>query len=365
MNASDRLIAYVGCRTTKERHAHGLGLTVFRVPNDESPWEVLQLLEGLPNPSYLCLHPSAPRLYVVHGDYSEISCYAIRSDGLLDFLETNSTEGKNPVHLAISPTCEWLLIANYATGTVVSKRLAPNGDLGETADILHLHGDTGPHPQQDASHPHQIFFSPNGKFIYIPDKGLDKVFTINLNELNGKLSIKHTCQFPPGTGPRHMEMNKSNTMAFIVGELDRTIHCAKVNPENGEVSIKEKFPTTKIKDSKGSSAGIALNEETLQLHVSNRGDDSIVTYDVNESESLLSNPHWIKTGKTPRFISLNDKNLMVANEEGDSIMTISPASNQIKLATLTGSPVCIVFKKIKEAPISRPFKGSGPTPRQL
>ena len=43
--------AYIGCRTTKERKARGKGISVYKVDGDN--WELVQILEGQVNPSYL------------------------------------------------------------------------------------------------------------------------------------------------------------------------------------------------------------------------------------------------------------------------------------------------------------------------
>src|SRR5262245_52936501 len=114
MTAPASWLAYIGCRTTRERNAQGRGLAVFRVSRDRS-WEQLQLVEGLRNPSYLCLHPREPMLYAVHGDFSEISFFAIEVDGRITYVGQCDTRGRNPVHLALTPSGRWMLVANYAT----------------------------------------------------------------------------------------------------------------------------------------------------------------------------------------------------------------------------------------------------------
>ena len=56
------------CRTTKERKARGKGISVYKVDGDN--WELVQILEGQVNPSYLCLNKAQDRLYSIHGDFS-------------------------------------------------------------------------------------------------------------------------------------------------------------------------------------------------------------------------------------------------------------------------------------------------------
>jgi 6-phosphogluconolactonase len=47
------MLAYVGCRTTKERNARGEGINVYRVDPATGAWTHVQLLKDLVNPSYL------------------------------------------------------------------------------------------------------------------------------------------------------------------------------------------------------------------------------------------------------------------------------------------------------------------------
>ena len=62
--------AYIGCRTTKERKARGKGISVYKVDGDN--WELVQILEGQVNPSYLCLNKAQDRLYSIHGDFCQV-----------------------------------------------------------------------------------------------------------------------------------------------------------------------------------------------------------------------------------------------------------------------------------------------------
>lgn len=345
MPALHKLIAYVGCRTTKERNAQGKGLAVFRV-TATGCWEHLQLVEGIANPSYLCLHPTQPRLYAVHGDFSEVSTFGIRPNGLLDLLSVDTTEGRNPVHLAISASNRWLLIANYASGSVVTRSLETCGKVGPVASMLQLVGEPGPHPQQGSSHPHQICIGPFGGSIYVPDKGLDKVFTLELDDANGALSMKSSTDFPAGSGPRHMVIEASSLRAYVVGELSRTVHFGCLEQATGRLRIDGVRSTVPPSVATGSAAGIVLDELRSRLYVSNRGHSSVVSFQVDRKSGALNNAHWSTTDKTPRFITSLAKSLVVAHEDGHSIWRIDYQTLKLECVAETGSPVCVVFRQL-------------------
>src|SRR4051812_38269884 len=141
--------AYVGCRTTRERNARGKGLAVYGVPA-EGPWELIQQVEGLVNPSYLCLAHSETALYVVHGDRSHVSSFDINAhDGKVSRTGEQNVGGNNPVHLALSRSQRWLLVANYGTGNVVSLPVQSDGSLARVGSSLSLPSTPGPHSQQN------------------------------------------------------------------------------------------------------------------------------------------------------------------------------------------------------------------------
>lgn len=339
-------LAYVGCRTTLERNAIGKGLVVFRI-DAAGTWRQLQLVEGLLNPSYLCAHPRLPRLYAVHGDFSEISTFAIGPRGLLMKLSEQETHGFNPVHLAVTPSQRWLLVANYASGNVVSMRIAEDGALGAAAHVLRLPGNHGPHSQQDGSHPHQICFSPDGRHALVPDKGLDTVFALSVNEDTGHLSIAARSPMPTGSGPRHMVFHQQLPLAYVVGELDRTVLTARYDAKTSQLGVIETTSTVPRAQEEGSAAGIAMAADGQRLFVSNRGHDSVVVYPLGEAGDL-GVPKWIGAGRTPRFITQSpvDGSLVVAREDGHSIAALPGAEPSFKDLAQTGSPVCIVFRKV-------------------
>ena len=119
--------AYIGCRTTKERNARGKGISVYSV--EKGRWELLQLLEGEVNPSYLCLNEAQNRLYSIHGDFCQVSSYEIHEDGTISHMNTVDTHGTNPVHLTLDPTGKWLFVANLQTGGVSVIPVNEDGSL--------------------------------------------------------------------------------------------------------------------------------------------------------------------------------------------------------------------------------------------
>ena len=62
---------------------------------------------------------------------------------------------------------------------------------------------TGPNKdRQEASHPHQAYYSADRDEVFVPDLGVDKVWRLTRG-LDGQWERRDSVDFPAGTGPRH------------------------------------------------------------------------------------------------------------------------------------------------------------------
>jgi 6-phosphogluconolactonase len=347
--------AYVGARTTKERGARGNGLNVYRVDAKTGAWTHVQLLGDLVNPSFLAFDQTRHFLYAVHGDFSDISAFGVdQTTGKLSAINRRSTGGKNPVHLAIDPTNRFVVVANHITSTLALLPREPDGSLGELVDLVKLEGKIGPHRvEQPFAKPHQTEFDPSGKFIAVPDKGLDRIFTFRIDGENRKLiQVGNPVEAREGAGPRHIAFHPNGRLAYVINELDSTVTAYRFDPATGALEpfqLLSALPDHFTGNSRGSE--IAISADGRFLYASNRGYDSIAMFSVNQSDGLLSANGWqISNGKTPRFfaIDMTGRYLFVANEESDDIVIchVDQSNGRLTMAegrVAVGSPVCIVF----------------------
>ncbi len=353
---TERIFAYVGCRTTKERNARGKGIQVYRIDAAFENWTPVQLVEGLENPSYLAFDCQHHFLYAVHGDGCEVSAFKVcQRGGLLTFLGRQATGGRNPVHLCVDATNRFLVVANYATGSVAVLPIHPDGTLSPPSDVYALPGNSGPHKiEQTSAHPHQVLFDPTGRFIIVPDKGLDRIFILKLDTSTGRLIASD----PPfvatreGAGPRHGNFHPIRPYLYIVNELDSTVTTYRYDLSGGEITPIQVVSTLPQRFTGNSrAAGIAVSSSGSCVFVSNRGHDSVAMLAIKPDTGMLTPLGWTPCrGTTPRFITRDPsmKILCVANENSDNIVffQIDEATGELaptKLGVETGSPVCIVF----------------------
>src|SRR6185312_13295292 len=358
------LFAYVGAFTTPERKGHGGGINVYRVNPASCAWSHEQLLE-VANPSFLALYRAQRFLYSVHADLDEVSAYAIdKQTRRITALNRQSCGGKNPVHLSIDPTGRWIITANYSAGSVGVVPIEKDGTLGPRADLVALKGEPGPDRVRQASaHPHDAVFDPSGRFLVVPDLGLDRIFVFRLDAASGKL----TPNDPPSVatrkraGPRHIAFHPKMPFAYAVNELDSTVVTYRFAPQRGSLQPIQALPATPSSyTGELSSAEIAVAPNGRVVYASNRCNNSIVTFAVDRGTGTLTPMGWAPThGNSPRFFGLDPaaKFLYAANaDEGfgppgekstDTIVQFGVEANGALKPTgqviKTNSPCTIVF----------------------
>jgi 6-phosphogluconolactonase len=348
-------IAYVGSFTSKARNASGEGLSVFRVDPATGAWSRIQLLGDEVNPSFLVIDARRRFLYAVHADSDQVSAFAIDPQaGTLSLVNRQSTGGTNPAHLALDPTGRFLVTANYGAGSVAVVPVRPDGSLGARTDLVALTGEPGPHrTEQAASHPHQCAFDPGGRFVAVPDKGLDRVFLFGIEATTGSLAAagQPFAKTRAGAGPRHIAFHPRRPFAWVVNELDSTVAAYRVGASGGlePVQIVPSVPSTFTGNNSGS--GIVVSASGRFVFVSNRGHDSVGAFRVDGTTGMLDAVGWEPTGgATPRFIGRGpaDDLLYAANQNGDAVVefVIDAATGGLRRTgrgVKTGTPVCVVW----------------------
>jgi 6-phosphogluconolactonase (cycloisomerase 2 family) len=317
----------------------------------------VQTLPGLVNPSFLALDRRRRVLYAAHGDEDYATAFAIDEiTGQLTPLDRQSTGGTNGVHLAVDATNRFLVVGNYASGTVAVLPIARDGSLEPLCDLVTLTGTPGPDPvQQTGSHPHHVPFDRSGGFVVVPDKGLDSVFVFRLDTTRGQLMAGYppSVRARPGAAPRHADFHPTAPYAYVNNELDSTITTYRFEPERSALEPLQVISTVPADfTAKNTTAEIAVAPSGRFVYVSNRGHDSVAIFAVDAGSGLLSPVGWEPAqGKTPRFFALDPTGgaLYVANQNSDAIVafrvdTATGALTPTGQIVHTGSPSSIVFR---------------------
>ena len=298
------MYAYVGSFTTAERKARGDGIHVYRVDPATGAWTHVQHVGNLVNPSYLALSHDQRVLYSVHGDSDFATAFALDpKTGEAKLLGRAATGGKNGVRQALDPSGKYLVVANYSSGSVAVLPIGPDGALKDQHQLVALPGEPGPHKvEQQSSHPHDIVFDPSGKFVLVPDKGLDRVFVFRFDGATGKLTPTEqgSVQSRPGAGPRHVAFHPKLPIVWVLNELNSTMATYRFDPEVREPQAApgDHHPADRFHRLQHGGRNRGVAGRPLRLR-SNRGHDSVAIYAAN-AEGLLSPVGWQPTqGRRP------------------------------------------------------------------
>lgn len=319
-----KLYAFTGSFTTPARKARGTGIGVYWL--DGQTWSEAGQIGGLVNPSFLIADPARHVLYAVHGDADFASAFRLEPEtGKLLALGQAATGGLNGVHQALCTSGRFLLVANYASGSIAVLPVEADGTLRPFAGLLALPGTPGPHRQeQRGAHPHHVVPDPAGRFFLVPDKGLDCVFTLALDEASADLRIVSRAALRPGAGPRHIAFHPHEDVAFLVNELDSTLALCGWDGAWGTLTPLQQVSTLPETFFGASTAAeLAVSVCGRFIYVSNRGQNGIACFGYDSEAQRITPLHWTESGgQDPRFITLSPAGteLIVANEQGDSII---------------------------------------------
>lgn len=350
MSASARF-AYVGCFTTAKRKARGKGVAVYRI-DGAGKWSYVDACDAVPNPSHICLDRAGRFLYSAHGDSDEVCAYARDAQsGRLAFLNKQKTQGDNSSTVEVDASNRWVLLS---TGPGVALfPIQPDGSLGPHADLVIPEGEPGPlRDEQDGPHPHQATFDPSGKFVIVPDKGLDRIEVFRFDAARGKLVSCFVLPARYGAVPRHIAFHPARPYAYLVAENDSTVFALQWDAASGKLEPFQRIttlPTDYVADNM--AAEIAILPSGRFLYASNRGHESIVIYAVDAASGKLETVGWEPVrGKKPRFFCLSPdaSRLYCANQDSHAIVEFAVNRDTGGLAPTgqvieTGSPTCIAF----------------------
>ncbi|WP_330336419.1 lactonase family protein [Streptomyces sp. NBC_00557] len=309
---------YVGTYTSAAGGGAGIGLASY----DPATGRITGsgTLTGVPDPSYLAVHPDGRTLYAV----DERADGAVTAVRLADrrILGTRSTGGAGPCHLSVHPSGRWLLSAHYGSGSVAVHPLDASGAPGDRTDLV-THSSPPPGPGQQGPHAHQFVTSPDGGHVLAVDLGTDTVYSYRLDPARGTLTEVARAHTRPGAGPRHLTFHPGGRYAYLANEVDDTVAVCAYEPGSGRLTIGEPQPT-------GSGGGanypaqFVVTADGGYAFLANRGDNSLARYAVEAGGARLRLLGTVPAGGDfPRQIALSpDGGLLFAANQRSGTVTV-------------------------------------------
>lgn len=318
------------------------------------------MASGFNKPSFLAIHPQRRYLYAV----GEIDATLGRADGIvvafsierrsgeLTYLNAESCRGPGPCHLIVDQTGRFVMVANYAGGSVCVLPILDNGWLGKATDFVQHQGSSMNPDRQNGPHAHSFNIDVGNRYGFVADLGMDKIMAYRLDLENGKLFPNEVpwVDTNPGAGPRHFDFHPNGRHAYAINELDSTIIAFDYDSAIGVLDAKQIVPTLPP-DFEGTStcADVHVSPSGKFIYVSNRGHDSLVICSIDQySGELTYVGHQSTLGETPRNFAIDPAGdfLLAANQDTNTIVTFRVDQETGRLeptgdVTQSPMPVCI------------------------
>src|SRR6266480_1116667 len=124
------------------------------------------------------------------GKASTVSAFAVDvKSGKLTLLNQIPSLGEDPCYLSFDKTGKYVLVANYSSGTIAVFPILADGRLGEHTAFVKDQGAAGPNKKhQEGPHAHWIETSPDNRFALVADLGLDEVLVYKFDASSGTLT---------------------------------------------------------------------------------------------------------------------------------------------------------------------------------
>jgi 6-phosphogluconolactonase len=348
--AHKHFLALVGTYTTKTQSK---GIYAFDFDADTGKLTAKGVAAETPDPSWLVISGDGKHVYSVNeaGKQSKVSAFSLDSNsGKLTALNQLPSEGEDPCHISFDQTGKTLLVANYTSGTVAAFPVLEDGKIGPHTAAQKDQGALGPNKErQEGPHAHFIEADSRNRFVFVSDLGLDKVLIYEFDAAKGTLTPPpapaaqgtddpFSVRVSPGTGPRHFVFSQDGKYLYVLGEIKSTVTVFASDSHQVYRPIQE--ISTLLPDFKGrnDAAELALHPNGKTLYTSNRGDDTIATFNVDTATGKLKFVGVTPTGgKEPRHFAIDPTGhyLLAENQYSNTIVVFAIEQHDGGLARTT------------------------------
>jgi 6-phosphogluconolactonase len=372
---ADSVLAYAGTYSSPKgpegSKGYGKGIVLFQMNPSTGALTLRETFASDGNPSWLAFDPSRTHLYSANevetfqGSGSVTAWSIDRGSGRLAAINTVSSEGAGPAHLSVHPSGKYVLVANYAGGTVAVLPVRANGSLGAATDVKHDAGTVGPiHAASapagsfaisghDKPHAHMVQSDPSGRFVLAADLGLDQILIWKFDVEKGTLApnAPASVAVPAGDGPRHFTFHKNGRWMYSLQEEASTLITFDYDGTRGSLTAKQTISSLP-KGFRGTNftSELMISADGRFVYAANRLHDSIAWFAIGGDGTLtFAGEEWCR-GDYPRSFNIDPSGnfLYTCNQRADAIAAFR-VNRQTGALTFTGNytdagtPAILIF----------------------
>ncbi|MDF1740928.1 MAG: lactonase family protein [Verrucomicrobiales bacterium] len=313
------------------------------------------------NPFFMTLSRDGNFLYAIHAlkfggeEDEEVAAYRVEGrSGKLSLLNRQSSKGTASCYLDIDATGKAVVVANYSSGNVASYAIADDGKLSEPVSYFKHTGSSVDPKRQTGPNAHSIVISPDNRYAFAADLGIDKVMIYRLDAETATLTPNDPpfVKLPPGSGPRHITFHPNGKHLYVINEMGNTVSVFGYNSETGALTDQQIISTLpEGYEERTHTADLKITPDGKFLYGSNRGHDTIAGYRIGDDGNLTSIGFYPSLGKGPQNLAImpDGRHLLCANMPGNSVVVFEINPETGALSAVGDSieipmPACIAIK---------------------
>jgi 6-phosphogluconolactonase len=320
-------IIYAGTSSRESK-----GLYVFKFDRAKGTLTELQAVNDGVNPNFMALSVDRRFLYVIYsrGSASDgngiVTSYRVHpTTGHLTRLNEQSANGRGPAHVSVDPKGRFVYVSNYGDGSLAAYPINKDGSLAEASDVVKHSGSSIVVGRQEAPHVHSAIPSADGKYLYVSDLGVDKIYIYKVSGTGKLLPAEMPfAASTPGAGPRHFVIHPNQKFAYSAEEISSTLASFNLNNNNGALTPLERVQMIPSDfTERNSAADLHFSPDANFLYASNRGHETLGIYSVDGKSGKLKLLGYESTGgKHPRNFLVDKRGefVFVANQNTGNVV---------------------------------------------
>jgi 6-phosphogluconolactonase len=335
------------------------GIAVYRFYTETGKTAYLNEVDGIDNPSYLCIAKNNRFVYSVNETGADrkgsITAFSFEPKvGKIEVINQQPSTGTGPCYISVDKAQKHVFVANYASGALTVLPVNKDGSLAPAVQTIQDQGHGPNKSRQEGPHVHTAMLSPDEKYLLFTDLGTDKLNIYRYKPGQDQpLSPAEpaTIEVLPGHGPRHIDFSPDKKYMYLITEMGGVIYVYDYDGPKFRQLEAISLVADGFKGATG-AADIHVSPDGRFLYTTNRGDaNEIVVFSINPDNGRLTFVERKPSmGKTPRnfVIDPSGNYLLVANQNSDDIYVYRINKQTGKLALTTskiniGNPSCLKF----------------------
>ena len=231
---------------------------------EKGTFTTLCTLQDISAPTYLASEDGEV-LYALGQTSGAGLVFSLRGQTVLNSFPSGGT---GPCHISVDERREFLLCANYVSGSISLYDLNSDGSIRSLCDFRQYSGagfDSG--DRQKGPHAHFAAFHAERDEVLVCDLGLDTVYVYELDRsARGLRDTGRSIRLPDGSGPRHLAFSPAHPgMLFVLTEMANTIFTYRFDPDSCRYVCEQQVSAVCDESSCEGGGGICPPDEALMV----------------------------------------------------------------------------------------------------